>query len=512
MIFIKGQSREQMVLIPESLDALIGKDNEVRMIDLFVDAINVIDYQFIAKETLEGRPAYHPKDLLKLFIYGYLNSVRSSRKLEKDCYRNIEVMWLMKQLTPDHSTISNFRRDNEKAIRKVFRATVKLAQHFNLIGGTLVAGDSTKLRAQNSKKNNFNPKKIERHLVYIDTKLDQYNQELAAADGDVVKEIATKQKIATQLQRKAFYNDLSAQLEQTGDTQVSTSDPEARQLVTRNNITEVAYNVQTVVDAKHCIPIDYKVTNENDSKAMGGMLRRTKTILGTTDFTAIYDKGYHTGSEIKTGIEMGIDVLVAIPVVASHAPDLAYDVEHFKFDAEKDGYICPEGNVLRSNGRWYKKDRGKSYAMIKHYKTKKCLTCPAFAKCTKNKKGRVIERSEHAPYIEKNKQNIENNYQTYKRRQAIVEHPYGIIKRQWGFYYIMTKKGKKRASADVGLIFTAFNLRRILNILDQNLLKKFLKELAFLFLQKPPYTNLKLAYIRPLNFYTIQPIILKSAA
>jgi transposase len=512
MIFIKGQSREQMVLIPESLDALIGKDNEVRMIDLFVDAINVTDYQFIAKETLEGRPAYHPKDLLKLFIYGYLNSVRSSRKLEKECFRNIEVMWLMKQLTPDHNTISNFRRDNEKAIRKVFRATVKLAQHFNLIGGTLVAGDSTKLRAQNSKKNNFNPKKIERHLVYIDTKLDQYNQDLAAADGDVVKEIEAKQKIATQLQRKAFYNDLSAQLEQTGDTQVSTSDPEARQMITRNNITEVAYNVQTVVDAKHCIPIDYKVTNENDSKAMGGMLRRTKTILGTTDFTAIYDKGYHTGSEIKTGIEMGINVLVAIPDVASHAPDLAYDLAHFKYDEPNDQYICPEGTILPTNGRWYKKDRGKSFVMIKHYKTKECLTCPAFAKCTKNKEGRLIERSEHAQYIDQNKQNIANNYQTYKRRQAIVEHPYGIIKRQWGFYYIMTKKGKKRASADVGLIFTAFNLRRILNILNHNLLKKFLKEIAFLVLQKPPYTNLKLAYIRPLNFHNIQPIILKSAA
>lgn len=510
MIFIKGQSREQMVLIPECLDALIGKDNEVRMIDLFVDAVKITDYQFVVKETLEGRPAYHPKDLLKLFIYGYLNSVRSSRKLEKECFRNIEVMWLMKQLTPDHNTISNFRRDNEKAIRKVFRATVKLAQHFDLIGGTLVAGDSTKLRAQNSKKNNFNPKKIERHLEYIDTKLDQYNQDLAAADGDADKEIAAKQNIATQLQRKAFYNDLTTQLEQTGDTQVSTSDPEARQMITRNNITEVAYNVQTVVDAKYCIPIDYKVTNENDSKAMGGMLRRAKTILGTTDFTAIYDKGYHTGSEIKLGIKMGIDVMVAIPEVASHAPDLAYDLAHFKFDSEKDCYICPEGNVLSSNGRWYKKDRGKSFAMIKHYKTKECLDCPAFAKCTKNKEGRLIERSEHAPYIEQNKQNIENNYQSYKRRQAIVEHPYGIIKRQWGFYYIMTKKGKKRASADVGLMFTAFNLRRILNILDQNLLKKFLEDLAFLVLKKTPYTNLKLAFITPLNFYKIQTLILKS--
>lgn len=512
MVFIKGQSRAQMVLIPESLDALIGIDNEVRTIDLFVDAINIADYQFITKNTTEGRPAYHPKDLLKLFIYGYLNSIRSSRKLEKECNRNIEIMWLMKQLTPDHNTISNFRRDNEKAIRRVFRATVKLAQHFNLIGGALVAGDSTKLRAQNSKKNNFNPKKIERHLEYIDTKLDQYNQELAAADGDVLKETKIKENIATQLERKAFYNDLTHQLEQTGETQVSTSDPESRQMITRNNITEVAYNVQTVVDAKHCIPIDYKVTNENDSKAMGGMLRRTKTILGKADFTAIYDKGYHTGSEIKAGLEMGIDIMVAIPDVASHAPDMAYDLEHFKYDAEYDCYTCPEGKTLSTNGNWYKKDRGKSHAMVKHYKTKECLTCPAFAQCTKNKRGRLIERSEHAQYIEQNKQNIAENYQTYKRRQAIVEHPYGIIKRQWGFYYIMTKKGKKGASADVGLMFTAFNLRRIMNILDQNLLAKFLKELAFLVLKKPASTKLKSANLRTLKFYNTPTQFLKSAA
>jgi transposase len=194
MKFIKGQNREQLVLIPESLEALIGPDNEVRIIDLFVDALALAEYHFVIKETIEGRPAYHPKDILKLYIYGYLNSIRSSRKLEMESHRNIEVMWLLKQLTPDHNTISNFRRDNEKAIRKVFRATVKLAQHFELIGGALVAGDSTKLRAQNSKKNNFNPKKIERHLEYIENKLDEYNTALSAADGDENKIILQNKK------------------------------------------------------------------------------------------------------------------------------------------------------------------------------------------------------------------------------------------------------------------------------------------------------------------------------
>ena len=168
MNFIQGQNREQMVLIPDCLDALIANDNVVRVIDLFVDSLKLSDYQFTIKATAEGRPAYHPKDLLKLFIYGYLNSIRSSRNLETECSRNIELMWLMKQLVPDHNTISNFRRDNKKGIDRVFRATVKIAAHFELIGGTLIAGDSTKLPAQNSKKNNFNPKKIERHLEYIE--------------------------------------------------------------------------------------------------------------------------------------------------------------------------------------------------------------------------------------------------------------------------------------------------------------------------------------------------------
>jgi len=479
MQFIQGKNREQSILFPESLDQIVTQGNEVRIIDLFVESINLSDFKFTIKTTVEGRPAYHPKDLLKLYVYGYLNSIRSSRALEKECKRNIEVMWLMKQLVPDHNTISNFRRDNEKAIRKVFRHTVSIAKQFNLIGGKLIAGDSTKLRAQNSKKNNFNPKKIERHLAYIDNKLAEYNQALEAADDQ--NKIIINQEIDKQNERKIFYNDLSKQLEETEETQISLSDSESRQMITRNNITEVTYNVQTTVDAQHCIPIDYKVTNENDSKAMGGMLRRAKVILQTNDFTALYDKGYHTGSEFKTADAIGVEVMVAIPDVASHAPDENYDVANFIYDEMKDIYTCPQKQVLSTNGSWYKKNRGKSVVQIKQYKTKACLTCPAFALCTKNKEGRQIERSEHQPYIDQNRLNIEANPQIYKKRQAIVEHPYGVIKRQWGFYYIMTKKGMKRASADVGFMFIAYNLRRIINIVGQDALKKFFKELASLF-------------------------------
>lgn len=480
MKFITGKNRQQVQIYTQCLDETIEQDNEIRLIDLFVDSLKLSDYGFEMDFIENGRPAYHPADLLKLFIYGYLNRMRSSRVLEKECKRNIELMWLLKGLAPDHNTISNFRKDNPKAIQKVFRATVSLAKHFELIGGKLLAGDSTKLRAQNSKKNNFNPKKIERHLEYIDNKLLEYSAALALADGDENKKVI-QQHIDTQNNRKDFYNDLSKQIEETGETQVSTSDPDARQMITRNNITEVAYSVQTTVDAKHNIPIDYKLTNENDSKAMGGMTRRTKTILGKTDFTLLYDKGYHTGSEFAYAHTHDVEVIVAIPDVASHAPDMAFDVENFSYDKPTDCYTCPAGELLTTNGNWYNKDRGKSVSKVKHYKSSACLFCSFFERCTKNKKGRLIERSEHADLIDANKKRMDANKQLYRKRQAIVEHPYGVIKRQWGFYYISTKKGMKRAAADAGLIFVAYNLRRIFNLVDRNTLQKFLKELALLF-------------------------------
>jgi len=220
------------------------------------------------------------------------------------------------------------------------------------------------------------------------------------------------------------------------------------------------------------------VTNQNDSKAMGGMVRRAKTILGKTDFTALYDKGYHTGTKFDYAYKQGVEVIVAAPEVASHAPDIAFDVEHFGYDKTLDQYTCPAGNVLTTNGRWYNKASGKTTHRVKHYKTKDCRGCEFFERCTKNKAGRLIERSEHMDLIDENKKRLLENMELYRRRQAIVEHPFGTIKRQWDFYYIMTKRTLKRATADVGLIFTAYNLRRIMNLIGQNGLKKYLRGLV----------------------------------
>lgn len=471
MKFISGKDRRQTCLFPVSLEDSIDQDNSVRSIDQFVDQLDLAKLGFRKDFIENGPPAYRPSVLLKLYIYGYMNRVRSSRQLEKECRRNIEVMWLLESLAPDHNTISNFRKDNAKAIKKVFFATVQIARNFGLIGATLIAGDSTKFRAQNSKKNNFNQKKIQRHLDYIDNKLSQYNKALDKSESEIERE-NINDKINKHKGRRKHYTQLEKELKESGDTQISTSDPESRHIIIRSNITEVAYCVQSTVDADHNIPIDYLVTNKNDSKAMGQMLRRSKTILRTNKHTALFDKGYHTGSEFKTANDLGIKTLVAIPGIgrASQAPDPKYNSEHFVYNQQDDTYSCPQANLLKSNGSTYK---GRNY-LFKQYKTNKCKNCPVRALCTTSKiNGKVIQRSEFTPYIQQNAKRVSENPQAYKRRQAIVEHPYGTMKRQWGFDYIITKKTKLRASADVGLIFIAYNLTRIWNILRKGFTTNF---------------------------------------
>ena len=481
MQFIEGKDRTQIVLYSETLNQIVERDNEVRLIDAFVESIHIAGFDFKIKQTFEGRPAYHPKDLLKLFVYGYLNRIRSSRQLERECRRNIEVMWLLKELVPDHNTIANFRKDNADAIKKVFRHTVSIAKHFDLIGSKLIAGDSTRMRAQNSKKNNFNPKKLGKHLDYIDGRLAEYTNALAEADEDKKEHI--QKQIAKQRKQKVKYEAMQQQLKETGDTQISTSDPESRLMIVRNNITEVAYNVQTTVDDKHKLPIDFKVTNVNDSKAMGSMVQRAKSILRTNNFTALYDKGYWTGSELRTAQQLGVTTLVAVPAPASNAPDTRYNVASFRYDKTDDCYICPQGNSLTSTGTVYTKGRNRpSPFVFRQYRNAKaCKRCPVKSLCTINKSGRIIERNVFTPFYEQNQRNIEANPQLYNKRQAIVEHPYGTIKRQWSFCHVLTKKGIHRASADVGLMFIAYNLRRISNIIEKNVLMQYLGVLALLF-------------------------------
>jgi len=501
MKYIIGKSREQIHLFTNSLDDIIEPNNEVRLIDAFVEHLNIKEFGFEQKRIENGRPAYHPKTLLKLYIYGYMNRVRSSRQLEKETKRNIEVIWLLQQLSPDHNTISNFRRDNQKAIRKVFKKTVEIAKYFNLIGKTLIAGDSTKLRAQNSKKNNFNQKKIKQHLQYIENKLNEYESKLNDNDEqlseDEKKEI--NDKINRHKNKKKQYNRLRKELDNTGENQISTSDPDSRQMIVRNNITEVAYNIQTTVDDKNKIIFDYLTTNKNDKKAMGTMLTRAVDILQTNQFTALYDKGYFTGSEFEIANNLNVDILVAIPAPAANAPNPDYNVENFQYDKQNDQYTCPQGKKLTTTGKWH---QAKTYK-FKRYTTKACKQCPVKPQCSKAKYGKAIQRSQYQELMERNKKRIEKYKEYYRKRQQIVEHPYGTIKRQWGFDHIMTKKTIQRAAADVGLIFTAYNLRRLFNIIGfDKLIKYLIRMVNSIFIKKRHIRHILSRFV-PIFFYEI---------
>jgi len=420
-------------------------------------------------------------------------------------------MWLLKCLKPDHNTIANFRRDNPKAIKKVFRATVQIAKHYDLIGGKLIAGYCTKLRAQNSKKNNFNQAKIERHIAYIDNKLEEYTRALSQHDSDNTEQ--AREEIKKHQDRKDHYRDIEKRLNESGESQISISDPESRQIILRGNITEVCYNVQATIDAKNNIPIDYKVTNQNDSRAMGNMVQRAKSILRTNDFTALYDKGYHTGSELKTAQELGIETIVAIPGVpeTSQAPDHDYNYENFKYDSSLDTYTCPQGEVLRTNGNWYT-THGRRNILIsfKQYKSKACKTCPARLKCTRSKTGRLIERSIYAENYERNRKNKEERELLYRRCQAIAEHPFGIIKRQWGFSYVLTKRGINRAGSDVGFMFIAYNLRRIISRLGKDQLMEYLKILISLFLPVSVFFGLIISRLEAVVYQKYNRLLAKT--
>ena len=471
MKWIQGKPRKQAILFPTSLDQIIADDNEVRLIDLFVESLSLDFFGFDLKAIEDGRPKYHPKVLLKLFIYGYMNRIRSSRLLERACKINIEVMWLVQQLSPDHNTINSFRKVNEKGIRNVFRQTVNIAKDFELIGGNLLAGDSTKFRAQNSKKNNYNIKKVKRHIDYIEGKLAEYQALLDECEGGQKKE-ALEHLIEKQNLRKAEYKLLEAELSDVRIKQISTSDPDSRQMIIRNNITEVAYNVQTTVDSTNNLLVDYEVTNTNDKKAMGTMVERAVEILGHREMTILYDKGYHSGSEFSKAEAAGVKVLVAIPGVpsASQAPNPKYNRSEFVYNEKEDSYTCPEGQILTPapSTYTYRNASKPDYTYtFKKYRTPACRDCPVRALCTRSKiNGRHIDRSEHTGAIDRNKERIENSEHYYKRRQAIVEHPYGTIKRQWGFDHIMTKRKIECASSDVGLMMSSYNLRRLFNLLE----------------------------------------------
>jgi len=470
----QGSDRKQGQLLPVSVEDYVSCDNPARVIDAFVDSLDIKKAGFtkskLRKDGPKGSPAYDPADMLKLYLYGYMNRIRTTRKLENECRRNLELIWLLNGLQPKYRAIAYFRAENKKAIRLVFRQFVVMMKSWDLIGGQTIAVDGSKLRAVNSKKNNYNQKKIDRHIKYIDDKIEEYLKQLELQDKKENKEkkIKVKQCLEDFEMRKQKYQALEKQLKETGQDQISTTDPESKTLLIRGQITEVAYNAQTSVDDKHNLCIDYKALNTNDRKILSTMGARSKVILKEESFDLLADKGYHNGEELQKSKDMNITTYVAPPERKHNKPipTVEYYGEHFTCNPENDTYTCPQGETMRTNGSWYKKVSRNSTSLVRHFKTKACRHCPVRHLCTTSPKerGRVIERSQYQQAVEENNMRVYTEKEKYRRRQEIVEHPFGVIKRQWGYDHVLVK-GLGKVEAELGLIFTVYNLRRMITIL-----------------------------------------------
>ncbi|XQP83964.1 MAG: transposase [Candidatus Pollutiaquabacter aromativorans] len=349
-----------------------------------------------------------------------------------------------------------------------------------LTGKTLVALDSSKLRAVNSKKNNFNQKKIDRQLEYIDTKIQSYIEELNAGDLDEAQQEAVGEKLKKQRAQRRKYKRIEKQLAATGQDQVSTTDPDARSMILHGSVIEVAYNVQTVADSANKLVLEYEVTNQNDRKALLPMAQKTKSICDTEAVAVLADKGYHNGEQLAACQREDIYTYVAYQEVprSNPVPTPEFYGERFRYNPKKDQYVCPQGHILKTTGQWYNKKYEKSVTRVKHYKTTACNNCEVRHLCTRNPNGRVIERSVHAEAVERNNRRVRENSSVYTLRQQIIEHIFGTIKRQWGYDHILLK-GLRKNEGEFGLIYLIYNFRRVINILGLPKLKKWLRKLLF---------------------------------
>lgn len=454
------------------LDAIIGEDNVVRLIDTFVDVLDLELLGFTrTKAHKEGSPIYHASDMLKLYYYGYFNRLRSSRKLEAECVRNIELWWLMKRLQPGYHTIADFRKDNPAALKEAFKKFVLFLKGEDVFGKELLVADGTKLRAQNNKKNNYNKEKLEKHLKYIEGKEEQYIKELEQLDGEedlqqaaievYKKEIEEKQQI--QQQRKAKYEELQTALKQSGEPQISTIDSDSRSLPIKDRITDTCFNVQAVVDSKHCMVVEIDTINTTDQGQLCAMVSKAMDALDVKAITVLADAGYHVGRDLQDCKEQGITTIVAAGQRTNAHIDPDYQTSKFDYNKEQDTYSCPQGAILTTNGNEYeKKKKGRATYCVKKYVTDLCLTCIARVLCT-SAKSREIERSEYQNVIDENNKRVKDNPHVYKQRQQIIEHIFGTIKRSWGYTYTLLK-GKIKINGEMAIIFTMYNMRRAVSI------------------------------------------------
>jgi transposase len=477
MQFIQGNNRNQTYFA--TLEDQVNADNPVRLIDAFIDKLDLQKLGFTNTiHKSEGRPPYAPDVLLKLYLYGYLNKIRSSRKLEKETARNTELQWLLQSLQPNYHTIADFRKLHAKPLQAMFKLYVQFLSDAELLGKTTIGIDGSKFKAVNSKKNNYNQKKIDKYRQFIEDKTNKYLQELDELD----KEENTngtgelqikKEKIAEGLkklkERTIKYDSLQSQLNNTEDKQISITDTDSRSIIIVKNIVEVAYNTQNAVDDKHNLIVHTQATNTNDGKALHQAAAQAKENLQLQKedtLMVLADKGYHTGAELHQCQQDNMITHVAYkeqPSVKHIANEFL--AESFAYNKEADTYTCPAGAVLTSLGTWHNKkgEANETSYRFKTYRTNACKTCTLKHQCSKLPK-RIIQRSEYQDAVDLNDNNIKQNPQYYKRRQAICEHPFGTIKRHFGYTHTLLK-GLQKVNGEMNLIMFCYNFMRTKNIL-----------------------------------------------
>ena len=473
MDYIKGFDRNQLVMM--DFEANVEVDSWARVVDWFVDALPMKELGFNDVLQSEGRPPYKASDMLKLFMYGYKNDLRTSRRLEAACKTDIEVIWLLKGLRPSARKIAYFRKRNPKAFKQAFRYFVMMLKEMNLISGETIAIDSFKIRAQNSLKNNFNQKKIDRHLDYIDGKIAEYEEKLNEGDLDNISKDEIEDKIKWQQEKKQYYKSVEKELEESGESQISKTDPDAKSVILHRNVVNVGYNVQAGCDGKHNLFINNNTGKVNDTHALADMALDAKELLGVEKMNCLTDKGYTTGVHIDTCTKNNITTYSS-PKAHSSQENGLFDMQIFDYDKENDTYTCPAGALMTRSGKIYKKRNHK----VKRYYTKACMGCKLRDKCTKNKKGRFIERSIYQEALEENEKRVNQNPDYYRLRQQITEHQFGTLKRQWGFTFTLMK-GKENVLSEVNLMMMCYNLTRLMSILGLNDLKHWLNSLYNIF-------------------------------
>ena len=465
--FVEGADRGQSTLFPESLEDWIDEDNPVRVIDVFVDELDLAELGFSGIEPeVTGRPSYHPSVLLKLYIYGYLNRVQSSRRLEHEAGRNVEVMWLVGRLAPDHKTIANFRKDNGGAIRQVCARFVGLCRSLGLLSQASVAIDGSKFKAVNNRDRNFTRAKMERRMAQIEESVARYLQQLDSADRQEPSEVLKtktdrlKEKIEKLKEQMRRLQVLKVEMLGTPDQQISLTDPDARSMATSGRGSGVVgYNVQVAVETKHHLIVTHEVTNVGtDRSQLSSVAKQAKATLDVENLDAVADRGYFSSEEILACENAGITVTLPKPMTSGLIAKGRFGKQDFRYLAGEDVYICPADQRLTYH--YTNEEHG---MFLRRYWTNACQGCAIKQTCTSGKERRIT-RWEHEHVLEAMQRRLDEHPEKMRQRRETVEHPFGTIKARMGATHFLMKT-LPRVATEMALHVLAYNLTRVMNII-----------------------------------------------